>query len=392
CPAVYKYAYLTSAQSPTFGHETQTNPLAWHIDPGIADLDSSSVAYRVRAESGGVILAWTPVAADAHGIFNIALYRDGNAAVPILGTQVGTYYLDTRYRTTGGVETVKSACWQHHPLAAPIDFAAAGKDALFQMTFAAQSPISQVLLPAPGTGVPVVNVPFVQQTAEATKLEIRMPAIPTGTGTKELVDEYALHFQIAVSQSCGTTPCAGVTSSRSTSSAPISGQWQLLVTDDVTGNKICLTSVTGSAPLECTIPARSTTEAPHGYHLVLDLSAETSIAPPTPQLAANSYFDYTVALLVPAIQTTWITAGLQADLPQGCSKQMRNIATGVYTCSEMTTYNHYVALNQAKLQFDSIQLSFAARAGDATTELPLGYVPAGAKQFTGMWNAGNDGL
>src|SRR3954467_15102094 len=30
CPAVWKYAYLESTQSPMFGRETTPNPLAWH--------------------------------------------------------------------------------------------------------------------------------------------------------------------------------------------------------------------------------------------------------------------------------------------------------------------------------------------------------------------------
>jgi len=249
-----------------------------------------------------------------------------------------------------------------------------------------------VLLPAATIGVPVIDVPFVQQVAEEVTVELRMPAAPTGTGTKELVEEFGLHGQVAVNQSCGTTPCVGVTSSRATTSVPINGKWQFVVIDDATGVPACASAATSGPSLECLVPPRLATEAPHHYHLEVDLSSEASIAPPTPALAANSYFDYAIDVLVPAIAHVWMTAATQAEFPQACSKQMRNTVTGVYTCGEMTTYNHYFALNQAKMQFDSIQLSFAARAGDATTELPIGQVPAGAKQFTGTWDAGNDGL
>ena len=76
-------------------------------------------------------------------------------------------------------------------------------------------------------GVPVLNVPFVQQVAEKVVLELHMPT-PSGTGTKEQIDEYGVYYQATVNQSCGTTPCPGVASARSTSSAPISGQWQLI--------------------------------------------------------------------------------------------------------------------------------------------------------------------
>ena len=140
------------------------------------------------------------------------------------------------------------------------------------------------------------------------------------------------------------------------------------------------------------VPPRLATEGPHGYHLQVALSSETSIAPPISQAAVYSFFDAALDVLVPTVAHAWLTAAMETDFPQACSKQLRNAVTGYYTCGQWTTYNHYVALNQAKLEFDAIDLSLGSQSGDATTQLPLFDVPAAATHFTGTWDAGNDGV
>ena len=79
-------------------------------------------------------------------------------------------------------------------------------------------------------------------------------------------------------------------------------------------------------------------------------------------------------MLVQTVAHAWLTAAMETDFPQACSKQLRNAVTGYYTCGQWTTY-HYVALNQAKLQIDAIDLSLGSQSGDATTQLPLSTFP-----------------
>jgi hypothetical protein len=254
------------------------------------------------------------------------------------------------------------------------------------MSFAAHSAISTMINLSNGSGVPVVRVPIVQQTAETTTLDVTLPAPAVGTGTKELVDAYVPTIQTPVSTNCGNTPCTGIAPpTRSTLSAPISGQWLLFLMDDATQDFVPGFVALGNTNVRGTIPGRAANEPPHSYHAVLYLAGETSIAPPTLRLATDSFQDGVV-------NNTWMTYGVQGDSPVGCSLQRHNIPTNTYTCSQMTTYTHVVGLNQAKIKFDEIEFAFSTRSGDASTEMTPTYVPSGASSFAGSWDAGNDGL
>jgi hypothetical protein len=382
CPAVYKYAYLMDQHAPQFGHENVANPLAWKIRSDSVNLDASATAYRVRDVNSNVLLDWTPMSADPQGVYHVTLYR---SALAQLGTTVAKYSIDVRFRSNG-VDTIKSACWEQHPIAAPLDFGAAEQDSLFTMSFASHSAISTMINLSNGSGVPVVRVPIVQQTSETTTLDVLLPDAPLGTGTKELVHEYVPSLQQSVSIDCGNTPCTGVTPpARMVLSAPISGQWLLFLMDDATQDFVPGFVALGNNNVRGTIPGRAANEPPHSYHAVLYLAGESSIAPPTPQLTTSSFADGMV-------NNAWMTYGVQSDSPVGCSLQKHNIPTNTYTCSQMTTYTHVVALNQAKIAFDALHFAFSTRAGDPTTEMNPPYVPSTATHFAGAWDAGNDGL
>ena len=313
-PLIYKYAYLMDQHAPQFGHENTANPLAWKIRSDSATLDPSATAYRVRDVNNNVIRDWTSLSADSQGVYTVEMYRD---VIPQLGTTVAKYSVDVRLRSNN-VDTIKTACWEQHPIAAPLEIGAAERDALFAMWFGSHSPISTMINASTGGGVAVVRVPIIQQTAETTTFDVALSANPTGTGTKEIVHEYAVNLKQPVNINCGSAPCAGVAGpARSTVSSQIAGQWQMFLFDDATQDLVPGFVSLGATNARGTIPGRAANEAPHSYHAVLYLAGETSIAPPTPQLTTTSFTDGTV-------NNAWMTYGVQSDQPQAASASSRS--------------------------------------------------------------------
>jgi len=119
CPAVYKYAYLEDQTDPTFGRQTAINPLEWHVMSQVGSLDDSATAYRVRLPDGTIALDWTLAAApDETGLYTVRLYRN---VVRAIGDHTGKMFVDVRFTDTAGNETVDTACWENHPMAAPLE-------------------------------------------------------------------------------------------------------------------------------------------------------------------------------------------------------------------------------------------------------------------------------
>jgi len=129
CPAVYKYAYLEDQADPTFGRQTAINPLEWHVMSQVGSLDDSATAYRVRLPDGTIALDWTLAAApDETGLYTVRLYRN---VVRAIGDHTGKMFVDVRFTDTAGNETVDTACWENHPMAAPLEIAPAATSDLF---------------------------------------------------------------------------------------------------------------------------------------------------------------------------------------------------------------------------------------------------------------------
>ncbi|HEX7703254.1 MAG TPA: hypothetical protein VF403_21090, partial [Kofleriaceae bacterium] len=286
CPAVYKYAYLTSKLAPTFGREVTPNPLAFRVQTDAASTDSTVSAYRVRTDDGHTLLDWTPMSPDGDGVYTMALHRDDNEQMQLLGVGVQKMYIDARFRDTSGSETISTSCWDNHPLAAPLQVEQVVDGALFGMTLPASSPISTMLNMADVTdgmtGADVATLPIVQTTAEQSSITIATPK-PTGTGAETAATLYLLQSVSSVSLSCGPVVfddgCAELPLTRTPlgSSGPVDGTWILRVVDDATNAVVCSTTG-GDLSLNCTIPGRASGEPPHGYHAVLSLAA-SNLAP-----------------------------------------------------------------------------------------------------------------
>lgn len=389
CPAVYKYAYLTSKQAPPFGSEVTLNPIAFKVQTDAASTDPTASEYRVRTDDAHTLLDWTPMAPDADSVYTMTLHRDDSATMQALGTSVQKMYIDVRFRDTSGTQTTVTGCWENHPLAAPLQVGQFTGGALFGMTFAASSPISAVLesgLSGNFGGV-IATMPVVQTTAEATPITF---ALPTPTGTETVA---ALTVDIPTSVTTASLLCGPVTfdvgcnrySATRTplnSNGPLAGVWDLHVVDDLTGSWICSNGGidNGTAIHEsCAIPAR-TDGPPRAYHVVLSLSS-SNLAP----FAQTFYGEYTVA----AKHFT----GTAPTNDSGCSQFRSHVNpnTGVETtnCVETTTASLTTALQTAHIDFDAIALGVTSNLGEPT--MPS-IAPAALVFGAQSWDAGNAGL
>jgi hypothetical protein len=386
CPAIYKYAYLEGAHAPQFGSETTPNPLAWHIKSDVAALDPIGTAYRVRDEAGHLLVDWTAMNPDGDGSYTIDLRRD---TVPKIGTQASRMYVDARFRDTAGMESIKTACWDNHPLAAPLQIAAPTSGDLFGMSFASHSYISRVMNAgsfddANPYGPIVAEFLITQPTSEPTELYLTAAA-PTGTGTKDVVDEFVAVASFANTYDCGLVGCAVVAAPVvTTGSSPIDGVWRLSVVDISTYAVVCSSSSADRFNVACSIPAR--TGDPHLYAATLQLSGERSIAPTAINLSETTFQDQLIG-------GKWVSGTADNFYTVGCSAYHRNATVGppTYTCTQSTDYKHVSAANSARIDFDAIQFTAKAAAGDATTAQTLPYLPPLVLPAQ-TWDAGSAGM
>ena len=398
CPAVYKYSYLTSSTAPTYGQELTKNPLSFQVQTDLGTTDANASAYRVRTSDGQTLLDWTTTKPDANGVYTMELHRDDAATMAALGTYVGKVYIDARFHDMHGVETLDTACWENHPLAAPLQVFQADVGSLFTMSLPAHSALSIVLNAESwqiqhGSGADTVVLPFVQMTAEPVTITIATPN-PTGAASETGVDEYVPTVVAPASLSCGPDvfdpgcdapkPPAEV---KTSTAVPLAAGWTLRVIDVASSTAICGADGDGtSTTLSCTIPARPANAAPRSYRAVLAMS-EASIAPTTSVFA--SYGEYSVA----ATTGTLLYTGTSADTSQACTLKhsITNPHTGVtyITCTQQTTYAHIIALDKAHIDFDAINFTMTSSVGEPA--MPI--VPASALVFAAhSWDAGDAGL
>ncbi len=380
CPAVYHYAYLNNKAEPKYGRQVTTNPLAFKVTTDTASLDPSASAYRVRTEDNHVLLDWTPMTADADGVYAMELHRDDNATMAALGTTVGKMYVDARFRDTAGTETVDTGCFENHPIAAPLNVAAPVAGELFGMTLQANSPISKVMT---SSGAIVTSAAITQQTAEPINITIKSAA-PTGTGTQTSVDMYVatgVRTSGTGLGSCDVVNCEiyDLAPTSGASAGPLSGVSTLTVVDDASNATVCF--ATQGADLTCTIPARSAAEAPHGYHLVLDRTSERSI----------DHANDTHGQAELTLGSVTYTAERLADFTSCTHTHILQSTLQMY-CNEVTTYAHIIAVDKAKIDFNAIPMTLSASTGTETPEL-VPYLAASALTFPAKtWDAGDKGL
>ena len=398
CPAVYKYAYLTSTMAPIYGQELTKNPLSFQVQTDLGTTDANASEYRVRTSDGQTLLDWTSTQPDANGVYTMELHRDDAATMAALGTYVGKVYIDARFHDMHGVETLDTACWENHPLAAPLQVFQADVSSLFTMSLPAHSPLSIVLNAEAwqldhGSGADTVVLPIVQTTAEPVTITLATPN-PTGSASETGVDMYLPTNVATVSLACGPDvydpgcdspkpPAALATST----AVALTAAWTLRVIDVASATAICgIDSDNIGTTLSCTIPARLANEGPRAYRAVLAMS-QTSIAPSTNVFAA--YGEYSVAATTGTVMYT----GTYADTSQACTlhRTITNPKTQVvYTsCSQQTTYSHVIALDKAHIDFDAIHFSMLSSVGEPA--MPV--VPVASLTFAAhSWDAGDAGF
>src|SRR5512146_2654888 len=96
--------------SPMYGSATSTNDLAWKFRIDDAKLLAGSQQFRVRTDSGTVLVAWTALPApDAAGYSTVKLTRNGGAyPVASLGTRTGQFLIDVRATDWGNLTATSS--------------------------------------------------------------------------------------------------------------------------------------------------------------------------------------------------------------------------------------------------------------------------------------------
>jgi len=391
CPAVYKYAYLMDQHAPVFGHENVANPLAWEIRSDSATLDTSATAYRVRDTSNTVIVDWTSLTADGQGIYHIGLYRD---AIAKLGTTTGHFQVDVRFRNVGGNDMIQSACFDNHPLAAPLSIAPTERGALFSYSFASHSKISQLLN---FTGPSAYDLPITQYTAESVAITVHVPATMY-TATRLTADTYVKTADSTTALQCPggflTGPCAQTpvpapvyANVLSPNVATVSSQWAAVVIDDVANQPICEEMTGSSDVIACVLPGRAANEAPHAYHVGIFLFFADELAPP-----------FIPPLLSYTVGTQFFTAAAPiTNAIVTCAKQVSVGTFGQpdyhFECHDTATYEHVSAIKEAKLDFPAYSFGVTTAPTATATFATPANVPSSYLQIGALsWDSGDDGL
>jgi hypothetical protein len=387
CPDLYMYAYLLDSDAPLYGGETSANPLAWQVAASsTAGIDASASQYRVRSGDGAVLVDWTPLTAQADNALSVVLHRDGAQAIQALGTDNLQLYLDVGMTDTLGNTGSATTCVSYHPLAAPLDFLAiapeSAGEALFGMTLAAGSPISDVLQQA--VVVPTVfGQRFVQDTAETVSL-----ALAFGPPSAQYAKTVAMLFvaQSNGSLACGTSEvpsndprCSTLTdvtgSSTSSSGAVASGTWAVMVIDEATGAAASTCSVQNLIAT-CSIPPREAGAAPHSYRLVTTLDDVSDLDPgPGP----FSQYTYGGTVYTSSEPTTVSKCVVRSSTLKG--------ETEYFSC-DYVVYAKVLALAAAELELAPAAVGVSASVGADVGFMPVPYAPSPIVSSAMTWNAG----
>ncbi|CAN5787128.1 hypothetical protein BH11MYX3_BH11MYX3_44480 [soil metagenome] len=368
CPALHRYAYLLD-RSPAFGRQVTTNPLSFSIAlPTSGALDSTASAYRVVTPGGDVLLGWTPLTeSPQNGRRTIVLYRDDLAR---LGTYDGPLHFDVRVRDSSGTEQLATACWEHHPMAAPLAIEvpqlATGASALSARTLSASTRVVDVIWPIDVYNVEVFTQRFVQQTAEPITLTVKVGA-PAGTYASTIVDTYTPTTTSSVGKDCevyeaycDATPLPDPPD-LVRSGAIGHGVFTTYFYDDATGVPLACDANT------CTLPARGAGSAPHVYRAVVVARRFTDLWQSATTIGEMQLGGHPVigALLPQAKQircTTFHTATI-GGVPHTA-------------CTSWVEYTEVVGLDRARLTLSATPFQImTAASGGASSQVP--YLPNG---------------
>jgi hypothetical protein len=377
CPVVYKYAYLMDATVP-YGVNVTPNPLAWHIKVSDMKLAAGTQKFRVRTDDGTVLRDWSAVPApDANGVSTIELTRKGGAApIAALGTRTGQFFVDVRARDWSNNETVKSICFDHHPLQAPVAVSAFEHGSLFSINFAADM-AAAFLINASGE-VDVMSQTITQQTAEPTTVTWSATS-SAFSYTKNIFDGYVSETK-AEQFYClnGTTdPKCAVTWTPATAAVHQDVTGSLTPTlsiavVDVTSGQTIATSTTRS--ITVTLPARATGQAGRAYRFVVKSAAMTELQPPAIGTALGDY----------SLLGSSYTGSAAKDAGAHCSSTVQTSWGPM--CQQVTYHYRFSAL-------DRVQLSMTLGSRVQQGGIDAAYVSPSVLAATAMsWDSGNDAL
>lgn len=400
CPTVYRYAYLMGSTR-LYGSETTPNPLAWKFKINEVKLEPGSM-FRVRTEENQTVLDWTELPAPVDGLYSIELNRDGGSySVASLGTRTGKFYLDVRATDWTGIETTSSICWDHQPLAPPLEITALENDALFAMTLAADSPISNLI--GGDGGVGIVGQTIKQHTAEPITFQYKLStgAVQYGrtfysdfvSGTRGDGNTYLYCCSgTAPDARCSGSPPTHPAQPASTASGTV-GQFgfanyaRLVLRDEANGQAAATVSV-GSASMPSdlsnitltgTIPARAMGEVPHTYRLLLIFDSLDNLKPGLAPFGEHS--------LAGQVYT-----GTPSTLVEKCSQTISSQICAS-TCVRSTEYRSFNAIDRAELMFGAFSASLKTGFELETTYADIHNAPSSAFMLgAASWDSGNDDL
>jgi hypothetical protein len=387
CPAVYKYAYLLDQQAPLYGLQSQKNPLVWQVSTDVASIDPGETSYRVRSDDGRTLLDWIDVTPDAHGLYTIELHRSGDHPLAALGTDSGKMYIDVRFHDSAGTETIHTGCWEHHPLAAPLQVIAPAQSDLFQMTLPLNSAISKAMNPVSivNYGVDVLSERIIQSTGEPITIAVALPQ-PTGHVAVTYVSEYPMTHSLAASAPCPsstTGPCSIAVPAKDTESTTgdlVSSRWSTRVVDE-TGALVCQSdfSTTKIGVSGCTLPARAANSTPKNYRLIVSVGDVRALEIPR-AVAGDPYAEHTLNLAS-------YTGTLQPDAMWACINVVSN-GSGGYSCTSFLYHAWITALSTAHIDFDPMTIGIDAATTPSSESLPAADATT---TTTGMsWDAGTE--
>lgn len=406
CPAVSKYSYLLDPQAPLFGSEVVPNPLAWKF---AATGTVTAAEYRVLSAGGTITeLDWTPATLGGDGNYLVELYRSGPKGIPVLDSVSQPYTIELRVRDDAQHEVIKSACWDHRPLAAPVQLtgltASGDADALEQFTLLANSPVSK-LINAPGD-VKVFTGRITHQTAEpiTIKLDLSTPSVGF---TKTVVTDFLTTSQVA-SIGCGHT-CVPKTTCEpepaedercSTASEPADpsdvtttgtltrGEWVISVLDGAATATQC--TVAGQTAT-CGLPGRIQGAPAKELVIVARARQLDELKPATGLVGEHTELGLTYTGLAINPSETQFRCTLMETRDGTEGERFR-------TCKRFSTFSKMRALDSIRLDISASALTIAtaipAKDGIPGTALAAPpYVPNGTLAGTGfVWDSGNDDL
>jgi hypothetical protein len=383
CADLYKYAYLMDPQPPAFGAETSPNPLAWVFHADGLGIDPARAQYRIRRQTGEtstIVRDWTTFDPPVEDEYMLPLFRSGPAGIPALGTTAQQLHVDVVFHDWKGLEVASSVCWNHRPMAAPVEVrrpaAAAVGTTLLSMSLAADSPISRLM--TFGQDVPVFQARVRHFAAEPVTLRLT-PRAPQGSYTKHAVEDFVAPVLETVSIDCDQEVCnldAPLDLPDEVSSGSLGGaRWRGQLVDALTLQPVPCNAV------GCPLPPR-TGPQPREYLYIASLGHAGALLP-----GPGTIGEFTLAGLT--------FTGIDPVETEPFAQCVQTRVLGDLTqCIRQRRWHRLIALDRIQLQIQPIAIDVATPLDASRIDEPAAYLPDGAvtAEAPVAWDSGDDDL